>query len=529
MPSPSRLVVFSGNLNHAVRRGIIAADNAVPGLEWLVLVERPARSPLRHFKLQLGHLKRNGIRWLWYQATRLPSRVRKHVPAPVQAGEPGWAATPQGLRSRPNLSLVTVEDLHGAVARERLRAFAPDLGLALAAPILRPELFGAPKLGTVNLHKGKLPEFRGMPPAFWELWSGQPEVGCTVHWVDATLDTGDVVAKASLRVPRFPTVRGMQLQLDEAGVAMVAAALPDLLLGRGKRTPQAGSGTTHTRPTLRQVAELDHRLARRLPATAPSWRRVVKGVRSDLAWAAWRGGLGRGLDPRITVLLYHRISDDARDDLTVGIAQFERQMALIRSHCQPLSLEQVLAGGAIPRSKRPLVAVTFDDGYEDNFTNAMPILLRHTIPAAFFVSTGIVGTSRPFPHDVARGNPPIPSLTWDQVRRMQELGFTIGSHTVSHIDCAAEPESRVREELAQSRADLARELGQAGSIFAYPYGGRGHMSPERLALVREAGFSACLSGYRGANTGVVDPYDVRRRGIHWEYSDRSFLYECLGL
>jgi peptidoglycan/xylan/chitin deacetylase (PgdA/CDA1 family) len=186
-------------------------------------------------------------------------------------------------------------------------------------------------------------------------------------------------------------------------------------------------------------------------------RGVLKREVGRAAFALWRGGARRALAPRITVLLYHRVSDGARDNLTVGIEQFDRQMALLRRHCEPLSLEEVLATECVPRSRKPLVCVTFDDGYLDNYEHAAPILLKHQVPAAFFVSTGIVGTDQRFPHDLRRGNPAIPVMQWDQLREMKRSGFTIGSHSVSHIDCAGEPESVVWSELVQSRDDLRRE------------------------------------------------------------------------
>ena len=201
----------------------------------------------------------------------------------------------------------------------------------------------------------------------------------------------------------------------------------------------------------------------------------------------------------------------------------------MRKHCRPLSIEQVLASDTITASRAPLVAVTFDDGYLDNFLHAAPILARHGIPAAFFVSTGIVNTDGRFPHDLRRGNPPIPVMTWAQLRKMRDWGFTIGSHSVHHIDCAAEPEDTVRTELVDSRDHLARELGISEPLFGYPYGGRQHMTPQRLELVKQAGYRACLSAYGGSNIGSVDRYNVLRRGIQWQFSDGAFLYECLGL
>ena len=112
---------------------------------------------------------------------------------------------------------------------------------------------------------------------------------------------------------------------------------------------------------------------------------------------------------------------------------------------------------------------------------------------------------------------------------MAAAGFTIGSHTVNHIDCAAEPESVVKGELFQSSDDLRRELGIGPPILGYPYGGRQHMTPARLEWVKQAGEVGCLSAYGGSNIGRVDRYNVLRKGINHAFSDRAFEWDCLGL
>jgi methionyl-tRNA formyltransferase len=525
-----RIVVFSGQLTHSVRQGIAEIDGALPGVSWLVLLHQPRKRPQVLLRNQWRNLRRNGWRWIPYQAKdvmqRLAERAGAQVPAP---GGPGAELRLQALQRQPNLRLLRVADIHAPEVLAQVQAFAPDLGLSLAAPILRRPLFGLPRLGTINLHKGKLPEFRGMPPAFWELWHDQREVGCSVHWVDERLDTGDLIAQARVERGRYATVRGLQLRLDQVGADLMRETVVDVLAGRAQAQPQPkGQGATHRKPTLGQVAQLEQRLERAVPGGS-ALKRAAKEVYGAITDQAGRIALRTLLAPRITVLLYHRVSDDVRDNLTVGVEQFDRQMALISQRCEVLSLDQVLATRQVQRSARPQVAVSFDDGYLDNYLHAAPILRRHGVPAAFFVSTGIVGTDGRFPHDVRRGNPPIPTMRWDQLRRMRDWGFHIGSHTVNHIDCAAEPEQVVRDELRQSREDLARELGLQRTVLAYPYGGRQHMTAARLELVKQAGYAGCLSAYGGTNIGAVDPFNVVRRGIHWEFSDRSFLVECLGL
>lgn len=529
MATPGNIVVFTSNFGYSVRKGIVEINRAIPGLSWLILIHAPRRTPGQLLKSQWRNTRINGLRWIPYQAADVVRRLTsRDLPAPNRH-DPGAPFTLHAMQALPNMRIVRVTDIHAQTTLDAVSAFAPVLGLSIAAPILRRSLFALPELGTLNLHKGKLPDYRGMPPAFWELWHDETAVGCTVHWVDDKLDTGDVVQQTSVARAAFSTLRGLQLHLDEVGVALMRDAVRDVLGGTAMRRTQGTQGKTYRKPTLAQFAALDRKLSRVQPGSVALPLRVAKRVRTEAGLAGSALGLRRMLTPRITVLLYHRVSDEARDNLTVGIEQFDRQMALVRKHCAPLTIQQVLESRLIPRSSRPLVAITFDDGYLDNYLHAAPILMRHGIPAAFFVSTGIVTAQGRFPHDVSRGNAPIPLMTWDQLRSMRDNGFTIGSHTVNHIDCAAEAEDTVREELRLSRQHLERQLGLNECLFAYPYGGRQHMTPQRLELVRQAGYTGCLSAYGGTNIGTVDRFNVLRLGIHWEYTDRAFLFECQGL
>lgn len=522
------IVVFTGNLSHSVRRNIVEIDDAIPGLRWLIVQHNPPRALSRLLRNQWLNLRRNGWRWIPYQLADAWQRLRR---APADSPASTFAAqfSAAGLAARGNVELLRVADLHGDDTLRAVKAFDPELGLSLAAPILRPALFRIPRHGTLNLHKGKVPDYRGMPPAFWELWNDESSVGCTVHWVDEKLDTGDIVARATVDRQRYSTLAGLQLRLDDTGIRLMQSAVRQVLDGTAERVPQPAGGKTYRKPRLADVATLRRKVRSQVGGAPGSARTVLKDAVARGARAGWHLGLRHAIEPRITVVLYHRVCDSVHDNLTVGIEQFDRQMALLRRHCDVLSIEQVLDCTAVPRSRKPLVCVTFDDGYLDNHQHAAPILLAHRIPAAFFVSTGIVGTDGRFPHDVRRGNPPIPVMQWDHLREMRRHGFTIGSHSVTHIDCAGEPRDKVWAELVQSRDDLRRELGIDEVIFGYPYGGRQHMTAERLDMVRQAGYVGCLSAYGGTNAGRVDRFDVRRIGIQWEYSDPAFLFACLGL
>lgn len=527
-----RLVVFTSQLSYSVLKGIVEIDQGLGNLEWLILIHKPGRSPRNLLRSQWLNLKRNGWRWIPFQISEIVGRLGSGFTSPRQRSAQRWPGAEydqDAVAARPNVRVVTTPDIHAEESLALVRDFGADLGLSLAAPILRRALFSLPRLGTINLHKGRLPDFRGMPPAFWELSLGEQEVGCSVHWVDEKLDNGAVVGSTTVRRQKHSTLRGLQIELDEVGVTLVLEAVQRILADEAESTPQSGPARTFRKPTLKQQAALSRQLLASRPVPAPPARRWASEAFSILMHLTWYVGLRAVLAPRITVMLYHRVSDDARDNLTVGIEQFDSQMAIVATRCQPVSLGEVIAGKPIPRSRKPLVAVTFDDGYLDNYQFAAPILQRHGLPAAFFVATEIVQTGRPFPHDLSRGNVGMSNMGWDHLRRMHSSGFDVGSHTANHIDCAGEDEAVVRHELKKSLEDLRRELPLGDVVLAYPYGGRQHMTPARLELVRQAGYAACMSAYGGTNIGRVDRFNVKRRAINWEFSDRAFLRACLGL
>lgn len=225
---------------------------------------------------------------------------------------------------------------------------------------------------------------------------------------------------------------------------------------------------------------------------------------------------------RIVVLLYHRVNDEQRDAVTVSIKQFEEQMAWIGRHCHVADINDIVRG-TVPRdTARPVVVVTFDDGYADNYQNAVPILRRYAIPASFFVSTGMVGTDTGFHHDHEKLGYALSTLNWDQLRAMKAMGFTIGSHTVSHINCGSSDIDEVRRELIESRDTLREKLGLRDLIFAYPFGGREDMTVEVLEAVKQAGYMGSLSAYGGIVSAEIDAFDVPRNGISHGFSLLAF-------
>ena len=529
----NKIVVFTGSLSYSVRKAIVEIVRHYPNTEIMVAHQSPKKKIRRLAKSQWVNIRKNGWRWIPYQSIEIGEQIRQRLlPEQSQFCEgPGNQYEWQRIAEMENVQYLSCHNLHDDQVTAKIRLFGPHLGIALAAPILRSPLFTTPSLGTINLHKGRVPLYRGMPPAFWELWNHEKEVGCTVHKVEAGLDTGDVLIESAIPVSSHTTVKGMQLALDELGVSMVVKAIKVLADGHPVWKKQKGTGRTFRKPTIKQTDDLNRRLTYHRDSSL--LRRCAKEAAffgyTYLVRPIPRRVLGRANRQRVVVLLYHRVNDDLRDSVTVGVEQFDRQMAILERQYPVVSIEDIIEGKIPRNTSRPVIAVTFDDGYLDNYQNAVPVLLRHKIPAAFFVSTGKIGSEAGFEHDLNKLGRTLPNMGWDHVAHMKELGFTIGSHTVTHVNCAKDEAEKVRKEIIQSKRDLEERLGLDKVIFSYPFGKREDINPEMLNHVQEVGYVGCLSAYGGVNKKGIHRFNVLRMGIESNFTDLAFRSRLEGL
>jgi peptidoglycan/xylan/chitin deacetylase (PgdA/CDA1 family) len=196
--------------------------------------------------------------------------------------------------------------------------------------------------------------------------------------------------------------------------------------------------------------------------------------------------------------MYHSIDEKHRETkLSVSPADFERQMAFLsRNNYVTMWLEDLIKTIEAGKPIAPkAVAITFDDGYENNYTSAFPVLKRYRIPATIFVAANNIGKPG--------------FLTEEQIREMAQSGIiSIGSHTLHHVylPSITDPE-QLRREIFESKEKLEEITGKRVATFSYPVGG---FTPHIRELVKEAGYLGACATNPGKNYPDDDIFALKR-------------------
>ena len=254
--------------------------------------------------------------------------------------------------------------------------------------------------------------------------------------------------------------------------------------------------------------------------------RPIKAMLGQVVFASRLNGLLLG-DTGVVVAFHH--VDDTEDPrgLSIGPALFERYCRFFRRHFHVIPLRDFV--GRLER-REPLhrrLAITFDDGYRNNFDHAAPVLEKFGLPATFFVVSQWIG-SDVVPWWDRQENLRHPWMTWDEVRSLRRRGFDIGAHTRTHADLGQIHGASALDEILGGRFELEQRLGQPVDLFAYPYGGRDNLADANRALVKAAGFRCCCSCYGGVTDAGADPFHLPRVPVSpWYGSPQQFGFELL--
>jgi folate-dependent phosphoribosylglycinamide formyltransferase PurN len=253
---PIRVVLFCGRFLEPAARTFLGRVEDHPEIE---LIGAFAQGEEATFRQRLSNLwRRRGLLGVPILAREVAGRVWKTVHASRRERDIDRRSA-QAMRR-----IELAPNLHAPEVLQRLRDLNPDLGLIYGSPILKPELFEIPRLGTLGIHHGRLPTYRGKKTTFWALYHGESTAGVTIQRVNAGIDTGEVVVEGAVPVGG-KSYGQVAREVQDLGIELYLQAI--LAMKRGTATfrrPSGAKGPLYRDPTPLQILRLStRRLLRR--------------------------------------------------------------------------------------------------------------------------------------------------------------------------------------------------------------------------------------------------------------------------
>jgi peptidoglycan/xylan/chitin deacetylase (PgdA/CDA1 family) len=216
-------------------------------------------------------------------------------------------------------------------------------------------------------------------------------------------------------------------------------------------------------------------------------------------------------------LMYHSISDIKDDPFAVSADAFEEQVSwLYENGFEVVSLAfllRLIQKGNY-RALRKKVVITFDDGYKDFVTNALPILLERGATATVFIVTEMLGERASW----NEFGPQVPLMSEDEVRYIMAQGISIGSHTATHAKLTQQDHVEVQRQLRGSYDTLAR-LGESFPTISYPWG---QYSDQIEEAAKTTGFECALAVGEQTRLTAANRYRLPRITIRNDMDIKSF-------
>ncbi len=232
----------------------------------------------------------------------------------------------------------------------------------------------------------------------------------------------------------------------------------------------------------------------------------------------------------LPVLMYHKIGippgNSKIKKLWVSTKKFTKQMSYLKQKGYNSItfidlIESIKSGKALPDNP---VIITFDDGYENNYIEAFPVLKKFGFKATIFLVAEYIGGDNLW-HDPDT-EPYEKMMTWEQILQMQDYGIEFGSHTLHHANLLLKNTDEITHEIQSSKKVLQEKLQKSVIAFAYPYGA-GAYDNSIKEIVRNAGYMVACGIKQGKNQfPITDMFNLRRLLVRGE---ESLFDLCLNL
>ncbi|HEY1400370.1 MAG TPA: polysaccharide deacetylase family protein [Terriglobales bacterium] len=514
--NPLNVIIFSSVPPGQVARVIARIRRDAP--EARVCAVLYERRPPKTLKQRMGNWRKKMWRFAYwrYVAHRIGSTVEHKVFAFFDSvirfihaapkwpnGKAGYGLDDLGESCKQiGAELLIIRDIHSDEALDFVRHMNADLGLVFGTRILKPALYTIPRLGSINIHKHKVPDYRGGGAVgLWELLDDRKEIGVTVHRVEAKVDVGGVIRSATIPIEPFDDLESLALKADVVGCDLIVAAIRDFALGSVKETPQTGPSKTLRSPIAEDFLRMKKQLAARRksygnPYRRPPWKLLAKSLLFAIPVTLRNRRYRRTADFPV-MILYHHLVSDRPHRFGVATSYFLRQVNYLLRHYRVVSLSEAVRLIREGPVTVPTVALTFDDGYADNFVNLRAVTEATGVPIGYFVATEHISTGDEFDHDGLFSEHGFAPNTWDQVQFLKHSGYEIGSHTRNHADCGSVDLQFLQAEIIGSLEDLRDKLCPTAH-FSFPFGKAQNISPPAVEIAC-AHYENVFSAYGGGN------------------------------
>jgi|HubBroStandDraft_6_1064221.scaffolds.fasta_scaffold01375_5 peptidoglycan/xylan/chitin deacetylase (PgdA/CDA1 family)/CelD/BcsL family acetyltransferase involved in cellulose biosynthesis len=433
----------------------------------------------------------------------------------------------------------------------------------------------------------------GYDPEFGALRPGMALRGWLMrHWIETGLSEYDFLAgaasyklewggqiKQSVRFSLAPMRRAAWVSFGEAHAKQKTKEAARLLIPRSflawRQERKDGASQPNPKlglPTNGHGVSMSRRVAEILYTTPIGnlGRRIASRYELDPARRLRRREI-----PVCQIFIFHRVNDDFDPFLpSVPVEAFRKQMEFLKRNFPVVSLDEIARGAYPTDGEKYCVAVTFDDGYRDNFVSAFPVLKRLGMPASIFLTTGCIESGEmPWYDQVSwafkltsqlhaslspLGGPdlpldgraqrlqamgrtlawmrgldeekricaipralealnvpmslkaPTPMLAWDEIRQMTKHNISFGAHTVTHPALSSVSQDRMEAEIVGSKTKIEEKLQLPVRHFAYPFGQPADIGRNAKSVVERAGFSTAVTTSWGFNRPGEDLFELKR-------------------
>lgn len=210
------------------------------------------------------------------------------------------------------------------------------------------------------------------------------------------------------------------------------------------------------------------------------------------------------------IVMYHHIKscDDSCNDIEKGLSVdpeiFDGQMKYLKeNNWKSLKLNDLFY-----KYEQPTIAITFDDGYKDNLTEALPIMKKYDLVATIFIISDMVGNDG--------------YLTWEEIKELKDAGWEIGVHSATHPNLATLGTEDLKYQIIDAKKKIDENVGVMTTSFSYP---AGKYNPEVINIVKEAGLSIAVTTNYDLKNSKENVFELNRIRINGSDSVEGFAYK----